>query len=818
MVHFGTKLHTNKISKWSDEYVDYDGLKKLAKKVAKQLEEIRGRSVNLSAGPPPQLASPRSFRWGSSVKGSIPEASPLLQGIRRPRSMSRGSKSNPNSNDKNAVGSNNLAEMSLDLNENISDEDSKRRMRSHRRALTIGEQTNLLSRSRGNSEYGAVLTPRSRSNSYFDAFEDWSDFESMDESLINATMHLEMLRVENPDQAFVDKVKEEAEKVNMFYKSKMEEFNKRFAALIVKMQSLRRVHMSVDPDIEEEDAVLPRDVWSADSVKAAFREMYREMNFLQSYAILNYTAFVKILKKHDKVTGLRINKSMMKILHQRYKSQFIDFCELTKLMERVEQVFSDTFFHGNSVVAKSELLLRQEAIDDWEMLHIGLRVGMVFILFLWVIWDVAIDAWMKPDEPQLPEAITRIFRGFGMFILGMWMWAGCVFIWRAERVHYIYLFEFDQRRTFSPEELFSKASTATLVHLSLLLLYMKISRGEIYGMPPEAAKWIPLALLIYMTQLLFIPIDKNASLLNALLRVVFSPWQKVTFFFSFVGDVLTSLTKPLVDLAFTLCFFFSGDWHRLYDSDLSAEDRLKEDACTHSFVFDGIFTPIIIASPLIFRILQNLRRFYDTKKRVPHIANATKYSLSCVLILLGALHPTLATVTTKTPWYKMIWVMAFVSSTLFTFYWDVKWDWGLLRPGSRGLRELLMFPSRNFYYAVIAADLFLRFSWCFTLIPQTSVIFEHGTHSYTVVVLSSFEICRRAMWSLVRVEYEHNYNDLDYRRVRFVPLDFRSSLEKGQRTGTTRNTVIFELASFVAVVILFCVAAVETGDYQHPKQ
>ena len=92
------------------------------------------------------------------------------------------------------------------------------------------------------------------------------------------------------DKAYEDKIAHESEKVENFYKEQMGLFKERF-------ENLR-------PHTAEEDA-FEKGVHAQYSLKRAFIDLYRQMNFLTNYSILNYTAFVKICKKHDKVVGIR---------------------------------------------------------------------------------------------------------------------------------------------------------------------------------------------------------------------------------------------------------------------------------------------------------------------------------------------------------------------------------------------------------------------------------------------------------------------------------------------------------------------------------
>ena len=138
------------------------------------------------------------------------------------------------------------------------------------------------------------------------------------------------------DKAYEDKIAYESEKVENFYKEQMGLFKERF-------ENLR-------PHTAEEDA-FEKGVHAQYSLKRAFIDLYRQMNFLTNYSILNYTAFVKICKKHDKVVGIRTKKRILnQFVHRR---EFYEFGTLQRLMGRLERVFADTFCSRNVTVARS---------------------------------------------------------------------------------------------------------------------------------------------------------------------------------------------------------------------------------------------------------------------------------------------------------------------------------------------------------------------------------------------------------------------------------------------------------------------------------
>lgn len=121
--------------------------------------------------------------------------------------------------------------------------------------------------------------------------------------------------------------------------------------------------------------------------------------------------------------------------------------------------------------------------------------------------------------------------------------------------------------------------------------------------------------------------------------------------------------------------------------------------------------------------------------------------------------------------FDMFWFFLFVSSSLYSFFWDVYMDWGLGRPKHGFLGSRLMFPKKSYYYYVMLADLFLRFMWVTTLIPpQSGAAFE--IPNYLTLVTMAMELLRRTIWGFFRMEHEHRHNTSGFRRVDFVPLHF----------------------------------------------
>ncbi len=236
----------------------------------------------------------------------------------------------------------------------------------------------------------------------------------------------------------------------------------------------------------------------------------------------------------------------------------------------------------------------------------------------------------------------------------------------------------------------------------------------------------------------------------------------------------------------------------------------------------------------------------DTGKRFPNLAHAAKYATSQTVTLFGAFHPlyfmhernehydvslsddeegTVLFSRRGVNLFQIFWMGLFISSSLFSYIWDVYMDWGLGRRANGFLGPRLMFPKKAHYYSVMAADLILRFMWVLTLIPpQSGAKFE--LPAYLSAISMVLELFRRTIWSFFRLEHEHRQNTNGYRRVGVVPLHFNTEHKhKYHERHFLGWKVLLEVAVVTSIVIAISAmsvimaqrAAHQVDELAHPK-
>ena len=414
----------------------------------------------------------------------------------------------------------------------------------------------------------------------------------------------------------------------------------------------------ISPEVE---AAKRREI---ESIRRALIDSYRTSKLLNNFAIMNYTGFVKIVKKYD--------KTFPKERRGRYERDIVpsNICDeglsVDALATRMEVLYSHWFCDKNINEARAQMMIKKsDGLEmDWSQLRLGYRMGMCSILALWVCWD-CIWGMVKDHQSTIGgRTAFPIYRACGGLLMLQWCWGVSVWVWSRYRINYIYLFDFNSSIVASPLSIFNEAVDNTLFYLLCALLYYKAGAHDIPWAFPAGV--FPFILLLYTSYQLVFPIRVRAPMWETVWQVITAPMSSPTFFHGYVGDIFTSMVKIFQDLVWSFFFVLSGDW--LISEDLPAS---AYHPWLRSTWYTNVLIPLVTLLPLWFRFNQCLRRYVDTRNRFPHLANAFKYALSQTVTLFGAFHPLYMRNQRESQIFQSFWMFAFVASSLYSFCWDL---------------------------------------------------------------------------------------------------------------------------------------------------
>lgn len=397
--------------------------------------------------------------------------------------------------------------------------------------------------------------------------------------------------------------------------------------------------------------------------------------------------------------------------------------------------------------------------------------------------------WATPEEAaEVQWIITRPAYLILLFVAG---WAIDVKVFTRFRIDYASALGLD------PDELISAQR----------LCYMALIAGFVLTVTSNVCFRQAPSPLVFLCLLLFYPAAFAAifsctrsklaryarwqvPFFRALKRCMFPIDSKeIPFVEVLIADDLTSLAKVFFDLAFGSCVVFRSWDLGIYQSPggllmhqvirqggkaTQMEHTLAHHKSTLGQALDecsGSSIPFFLwACPFLIRARQCIITSHhapDSVSRDLQRVNLAKYLTSLPVVFCAYMYaqsrhdtPVLPGAVMKQEEVEAWWAFASLVNTVFSSFWDLVMDWGLLQPSpwrkfhwwSFGLRPVLLFRSVwGFYHIAVICNLGGRTLWTLRWSPELSQFL--GTLFLTTLQQAA-EVIRRCLWNILRVEWE----------------------------------------------------------------
>ncbi|KAL9276202.1 hypothetical protein ACSQ67_026257 [Phaseolus vulgaris] len=487
-----------------------------------------------------------------------------------------------------------------------------------------------------------------------------------------------------------------------------------------------------------------------ETLKRAFVEFYQKLRLLKNYTFLNVLAFSKIMKKYDKITSRGAAKAYMKMVDN---SCLGSSDEVTRLMERVENVFIKHFSNSNRNKGMSILRPKPKRERHRITFSMGFSAGCTAALIVALILIVRTRKVM--DHSGSSKYMEIIL--FGFVVLHMLMYAANIYFWRRYRVNHSFIFGFKQGTDLGYNQVLLLSFALAALALTSVLVNLDMQIDPVTKDYKLFTELLPLILVLIVISVLLCPLNivyrsSRVFFLASLFHCICAPLYKVTLPDFFMADQFTSQVQALRSFEFYICYYGWGDF------------KHRETNCKSTRVFIA-FSFIVAVIPYWSRFLQCLRRLYE-EKDIMQGYNGLKYFLTIAAVCLR----TADSLDGGWRWKVMAWIFS-ISTAIFSTYWDLVIDWGLLQRHSknRWLRDKLLLPHKSVYFAAVVLNVLLRFAWLQTIL---NFKFSFLHRQAMISIVASLEIIRRGLWNFFRVENEHLNNVGKYRAFKSVPLPF----------------------------------------------
>ncbi|KAL7078018.1 hypothetical protein ACQ4LE_002668 [Meloidogyne hapla] len=593
------------------------------------------------------------------------------------------------------------------------------------------------------------------------------------------------------DETFFAECEKELTKINLFFSQKIAEAQGKYHELTAELNTFKDSIESRQTPIAQRKNVRLRFAGAklslnklqkeqsktAQQLKLAFSEFYLNLVLLQNYQQLNATGFRKIFKKHDK---LMMNDAGMDWRINRVeKSSFFLNSDIESLINNVESTVINELEGGNRQAGMKRLKVPplSEKQNAGTTFSLGMFMGIFIVLAVAIILSwIALE--QQPNEPKW--VAVRLFRGFFLFFLSMWLCGLNMYGWAAAGVNHVLIFEVDPRNHLTYQ-------TVMQISSFMLMLWAMSVLGYLYAswlrLPPFL---FPMALMLICIAYLFNPFKhpehvfhRNSRfwLLKHCFNCLTAPFHYVTFSDFWLGDQMNSLAICFLDLQYFICFYatevdFSDAQFQVRTLNITegpipwgyVDINTGQDMCVAS---SGIRSLVSVV-PALVRFLQCIRRYRDTRSWHPHIVNACKYATTFLVVASNLLSKWWSD---ETSIFFYLWVASYIFSFTYTFLWDVFMDWGLIDPRAPKeaplLREEMIYGSKWYYYFAIAEDFILRLTWVMNVSLAEAWMLQGDL---LVCILAPLEVIRRFIWNYFRLENEHVNNCGQFRAVRDITV------------------------------------------------
>jgi len=413
---------------------------------------------------------------------------------------------------------------------------------------------------------------------------------------------------------------------------------------------------------------------------------------IRRFAELNYVALFRILRKHDR----RLNVSDGLSVHLPSivrRSQLVDNERFDKLDSRVRQISTlcPSCLGFSSDISMDSLQLAvglcedlhdappgQGALGSTDSLsnHMRVFIGLLLGLLITLVFILALPPLdIRTFDASYLMAPFPVFLTVWAMILVLWCVGLVISMCESHHINYRFLLGVDPRSTVRSFYFFKWGAALTCLWLSDFGLYVVDYKWEVMPevLPERGESSRSSALFVVYPIFLIVCVclgmvlrsqifryGYKTALLRSLARTAMSPFFAVTFADNVMGDVLTSLTKPAVDMVSGMCYLFSK--HPQTHAQMQ-NFEMYGDTCPQwgrSFLI-----PVVMALPFYFRAMQCSRRYYDTHE-TRHLLNFGKYCASLLVIIVSHItHDPLPIIVVE------------IIATMYSFLWDIALDWGL---------------------------------------------------------------------------------------------------------------------------------------------
>ncbi|PWZ17268.1 Phosphate transporter PHO1-3 [Zea mays] len=280
-------------------------------------------------------------------------------------------------------------------------------------------------------------------------------------------------------------------------------------------------------DGSEKLSINKRKVHQAEKmIRGALVELYKGLGYLKTYRSLNMMAFVKILKKFDKVTGKEVQQIYLKAVESSY---YNSSDKAVRLMDDVEELFLRHFTEGDRRKAMVYLKPNQREESHCTTFFIGVSTGGFIALFIgYCIMARVAGMYTQQSNKVYMSTSYPVLSMFSLFFLHLFIYGCNIFMWRKTRINHTFIFEFTPTKELKYRDVFLICTASMTIVVGAMFAHLAII---VKGNSSGAVQAIPGSLLLVFLFILVCPFNivyqsSRYQFLRVIRNIILTPFYK----------------------------------------------------------------------------------------------------------------------------------------------------------------------------------------------------------------------------------------------------------------------------------------------------
>lgn len=234
------------------------------------------------------------------------------------------------------------------------------------------------------------------------------------------------------------------------------------------------------------------------ALKRILTAFHKELTDFESYRLLNFTACIKILKKHDKLLCPQYEPLFEKWSDELHGLKFGSSACCDLMIDQVERLYADVICEGDLMEAHGKLRMSKGDYKSSDVFSCAFKAGVLLTLMVWMMNITIINPELAIDFYSQADASVYIYTFTGAFVVYRWVWGILAYLWELGKVKYVTLFDLDDSKHVpNYVDIISNAISWSILYMANIIFYYSLKTAYLDGQKLFIPAWmLPLSLTV----------------------------------------------------------------------------------------------------------------------------------------------------------------------------------------------------------------------------------------------------------------------------------------------------------------------------------